>query len=104
MSRLPIHSSISSESPLSERQSDATCSTPIASFSIIMDDLAMLECFLNHPDPNDILFLLDYALLRTQQFDDHLLQQAHETDPTKFPILDFGGVQLICHVTNPGDS
>ena len=104
LSRLPIRSSISSESPLLERQSDATCSTPVASFSITMDDLAMLECFLNHPDPNDILFPLDYALLRTQQFDDPLLQQARENDPTKFPILDFGEVQLICHVANPGDS
>ena len=53
LSRLPIRPSISSESPLLEGMSDATCSTPVASFSIIMDDFAMLECFLNHPDPND---------------------------------------------------
>ena len=85
-------------------RSDATCLTPIASFSIIMDDLAMLKCFINHPDPNNILFPLDYALLSTQQFDNHQLQQARENDPTKFPILDFGEVQLICYVANPGNS
>ena len=74
---------------------------PLSSFSIALDDPLMLECFLNHPDPNDIIFPLDYALLQQQQFDDLPLQYAHDTQPNQFPIHNFGEVQLVCYVSNP---
>ena len=48
-------------------------------------------------------FTLDYALLQQQQFDDLPLQHAHDTQPNKFPIHDFGEVQLVCYVSNPAD-
>jgi hypothetical protein len=66
-----------------------------------MDAPDLLECFLKHPDPNDIVFPLDYALLRREQFNDLTLQAAWQAQPTKFVIHDFGTVQLLCHVTQP---
>ena len=74
------------------------------SFSIVMDDCCMLECFLHHPDPNDIAFPLYYPLLQQQQFKDLSLQNAHQQHLANFPIQDFSEVQLMCFVQNPGDS
>jgi hypothetical protein len=53
----------------------------VASFSITMDDSEMLECFLHHPDPNEIVFPFDYARLQHQQFDDFSLQHARAMHP-----------------------
>jgi hypothetical protein len=98
LSRLP---SVSAPS-LVEKSAHPLPSDPdTQSFSILMDAPDLLECFLNHPDPNDIVFPLDYALLRQEQFNDLTLQAAWQAQPTKFVIHDFGTVQLLCHVTQP---
>jgi hypothetical protein len=69
-----------------------------------MDDCHMLECFLHHPDPNEIPFPLNYTLLRQQQFEDYELQNMRNMQPDKFPIHELGDVQLVCYVPNPGDT
>ena len=69
-----------------------------------MDDCPLLECFLDHPEPTDIVFLLDSTLLRQQQFDDFMLQQVHLDHPEKYPFPDFSDMQLICCTPNPMDS
>ena len=75
-----------------------------SSYSITMNDHPLLECFIYHPEPADIVFPLDYSLLRQQQFDDRTLQQAHLNHPAKYPIHDFGDVRLICYMPNPTES
>ena len=60
-----------------------------------------MECFLNHPDPNEIVFPLDYGLLRQEQFNDLSLQTARDANPIQYPIQDFGTVQLICYLSKP---
>ena len=95
LSRLPLLASslVEKTAPSAHSKTD--------SCSIMMDDSALLECFLNHPDPEDIIFPLDYELLQHKQFDDVTQQAAREANPTKFPILEFGAIPLICHLPNP---
>ena len=91
--------------PSLARKSDVSLQTSLpSSYSITMDVNPLLECFLYHPEPTDIVIPLDYTLLRQQQFDDLTLQQAHLNHPAKYPIHDFGDVQLICYTPNPTDS
>jgi transposase InsO family protein len=99
LSRLPQSADAlveKSVSPFDNRHS-----SDVDSFSIVMDDPALLECFLHHPDPQDIIFPLDYALLQREQFNDISLQAARDANPAKYPILDFGTVPLICYLSEP---
>ena len=50
-------------------------------------DPGLLECFLNHHDPEDVIFPLNYELLQHNQFDDVTLQAPRDANPTKFPIV-----------------
>ena len=70
---------------------------------ILLDDpfSSLLECFLNHPDPNDIAFPLDYELIQQEQFNDINLQAQRAANPLQFPIHDFGNVQLMCYLSQP---
>jgi hypothetical protein len=83
--------------------SNVNANDDVASFSITMDDSEMLECFLHHPDPNEMFSLWTtwYARLQHQQFDDFLLQHACAMHPNRFPIHDFGEVQLVCYLAQP---
>ena len=73
LSQLPIQDP--STAPSLVRKSDVLLQRSLpSSYSITMDDHPLLECFLYHPEPTDIVFPLDYTLLRQQQFDNkHIL-------------------------------
>ena len=73
-----------------EEERSVNSSNSLMTFTSVLDDLLMLQCFLNHQDPHEIIFPLDYGLLRQQQFDDLTLKHECEMHPNKFPIHDFG--------------
>ena len=99
LSRLPI-----ADAPINPSLEGKSAVDSPASYSIMLDDASMLQCFLHHPDPADIPFPLEYTLLRQQQFDDMTLQEARNSHPDHYPIMNFGDVQLMCYVAHPGDS
>jgi hypothetical protein len=50
-------------------------------FSIEPDNESLLECLLQHPHlPDEIVFLLDYSLLRSRQLQDIILQQQQQNN------------------------
>ena len=51
-------------------------------FSIELDNKSLLECLLHHPHlPDEIVFRLDYPLLRRQQLQDTVLLQQQQNIP-----------------------
>jgi hypothetical protein len=58
-SHLPQRDSLKEKSPSISIKND--------SFAIKLDHEDMLECFLNYPDPNEIPYPLDYALIHQHQ-------------------------------------
>ena len=74
-------------------------------FSIELDNKSLLECLLHHPHlPGEIVFPLDYSLLRSQQLQDTVIQQQQQNNPDKYPIINLDGTELICYVTTRDES
>jgi hypothetical protein len=68
-------------------------------YSIICDDESLLECFLHHPFLGDELtFPLDYNVIYAHQQQDAELQQLHQNQPLRYPLINFETLQLICYV------
>ena len=73
-------------------------------FSFELDNEPLLECLLHHPHlSDDIVFPLDYPLLRSQQLQDIILLQQQQNNPEKYPTINLDGTELICYVTTRGE-
>jgi len=70
-------------------------------FAIELDDDALLECFLNYPDPNEIPYPLDYALIRQHQINDHGMHMNVVQMPQKYVMQQIGQEQLVCYRSHP---
>ena len=69
-------------------------------FSIELNNEPLLECLLHHPHlPDEIVFPLDYPLLRSRQLQDVILLQQQQNSPDKYPTIYIDGRELICYVT-----
>ena len=67
------------------------------SFSSLIDDPPLAECFLNHPVIEECGFPLDYKLIMERQFEDEKLQKAYKDYPAGYVIDNFSGdINLIC--------
>ena len=67
------------------------------SFSSLIHDPPLVECFLNHPVIEECGFPLDYKLIMERQFEDGKLQKAYKDYPAGYVIDNFGGdINLIC--------
>jgi hypothetical protein len=76
-----------------------------SAFAIEVDDEELLQCFLLHPQfniQND--YPLDYRVIRQEQQQDQELLQALQQYPALYPVLDFHGIQLICHRKVPNEA
>ena len=72
-------------------------------FSIEFDNSTLLQCLLYHPVlPEEIIFPLEYSLLRIHQLQDRSLLQQQQMSPQKYPTITLDGIDLICHITNIG--
>eukprot|EP00978_Attheya_sp_CCMP212_P006302 scaffold14274_cov49-Attheya_sp.AAC.5 len=75
------------------------------SFTIELDDLEMLDCFLAYPifndeDPQE--YPLDYQTIQHYQQSDECLQAANQCLPIKFPCIQVpNGVELIVYQKEP---
>ena len=89
LSRLPIKSSVEEE----KKQSNVYLEYNAEVFSYELNSESLLECLLQHPHLTDeIVFPLDYSLLRSQQLQDIILQdiilqQQQQHNPEKYPII-----------------
>ena len=98
LSRLPIEAS--SEVGMIQHDVDPEYNAEV--FSIELDNEPLLECLLHHPHlPDEIVFPLDYPLLRSRQLQDVILlqQQQQNNNPDKYPTINLDGTEQICHVT-----
>ena len=69
-------------------------------FSIELDNDSLLECLLHHLHLSDeIVFPLDYPLLRCRKLQDVILLQQQQNNPDKYPAINLDGTELICYVT-----
>ena len=69
-------------------------------FSIELDNDTLLESLLHHPNlPDEIIFPLEYTLLRSRQLQDISLLQQQQMNPQKYPTITLDGIDLICYVT-----
>jgi hypothetical protein len=68
-----------------------------------MGDPALLDCFLNHPPPEEIpYFLLEHRETQQRQFADTELNALRQEKPCQFPVIDMGNnVHLICYQRLP---
>ena len=96
MSRLPIKALVEVDGI----QHDVDPKYNAEVFSIELDSESLLECFLHHPHlPDEIVFPLDYPLLRSRQLQDRTLLQQQQNNPDKYPTIYLDGTDLICYVT-----
>ena len=73
-------------------------------FSIVLDNEPLMECLLHHPHLTDeIVFPLDYPLLRSRQLQDVILLQQQQNYPDKYPTINLDGTKLICYVATQGE-
>ena len=95
LSRLPIKSL----AEVDRIQPDVDPEYNAEVFSIELDSEILLECLLHHPHlPDEIVFPLDYPLLRSRQLQDIILQQQQQNNPDKYPTINLDGIELICYV------
>jgi hypothetical protein len=75
------------------------------SFSILMDDMEIAECFLNFPEvDNEHPFALDYATIADAQQHDAQLQHKVQHEPAKYSLADIGdGKFMIVFKAQPDD-
>ena len=93
-SRLPQRDSLEEKSP-------HLCPSILTLLQLNLMMMTMLECFLNYPDPNEIPYPLDYALIRQHQINDHGMHMNVIQMPQKFVVQQVGQEQLICYRSHP---
>ena len=73
-------------------------------FSIELDNDSLLECLLHHLHLSDeIVFPLDYPLLRCRKLQDVILLQQQQNNPDKYPTINLDGMEIICCVMTQGE-
>ena len=79
---------------------NVTINNNTETFSIELDNDTLLESLLHHPNlPDEIIFPLEYTLLRSRQLQDISLLQQQQMNPQKYPTITLDGIDLICYVT-----
>jgi transposase InsO family protein len=76
------------------------------SYSILVDDEDMLECFLNFPDVTPATpFALDFNEIATAQQEDESLAQLRQNDPTHYKLQAVvpGGTPVVVHQADAND-
>ena len=68
-----------------------------------LDDEELTDCFLNLPSARELPNPTRYGWIQQHLFEDEELNNAHEQNPEKFPIKQFGDYPLICYA-RPGEA
>ena len=100
LSCLPIEAS--SEVEMIQHDVDPDYNAEV--FSIELDNEPLLEYLLHHPHlPDEIVFPLDYPLLRSRQLQDVILLQQQQNNSDNYPTINLDDTELICYVTARGE-
>jgi hypothetical protein len=95
LSRVPTLSD-----PLEGQNTDADDMSELVGFAAFQNDIAILECFVNYPDPQ-VLAFPSFTLIQHHQNQDTELQAAHQADPNRYPMMNIGNNQLIVYIKDP---
>jgi transposase InsO family protein len=68
--------------------------------SALLNDTSILECYVNYPDPQ-VLAFPSFQFIWQHQQQDTELQAARQLHPSKYPIMNVGGVDLIVYLHAP---
>lgn len=103
LSRVPCIHLEGQEGPVSSTTPDLTATESF--YSLMMDDMKLTECFLNHPPLNELPFPLHFGDIHLQQQHDAQLHEHMQRHPDHFQQIVFGDdISLICYCRQPNET